>query len=319
MKWFLIFITTVFFMFPELTFGQCCSAGNPAGGDGSNDGLNKNELRIFTSFKHSLSTDYFHLDSKEEIPYIEKSYFDYSNLSLSYGLSQRFTLHSELGFFYNKTQELKINNQDEMIKSQGLGDLSFYMRYVALKTVKPVSQLVFSAGTRLPVGAFNEQIDGVTIPISLQPSSGALKLNASVFYSRKSPEKKFGWNSFALFEWSQEIDKGFLIYKYGHYLQLSVAGLYAITKDLNIITNAKVELRGKDTRELEQEVESSGGAVVFINPQVSYCLKKRWGIIAMADIPLYKYVNGYQLTNRFSFQFGVRKTLSLSKAKTENK
>lgn len=308
-----VLVILLFNLFSNISFGQCCSAGNPVGGDGSNDGLGKNELRILASYKYSNSKDYFHNESKVEIPYIEKSYFDYSNFSLTYGLSNRFSLHSELGYFIDKTQELKMNNENDVINSHGLGDLSFNVRYTAVKTVKPISQLVFSTGMRFPIGAFNEEIDGVTIPISLQPSSGALKYNASAFYNRKITNTKFGLTSFAFYEISQTINQGYLIYQYGNYFQFAIAGTYALTKSFNVIINSKLEWRGRDKRESKIKVESSGSRVIFINPQIVLNLKNKWGIILTGDLPIYKFVNGYQLTNRFSFQIGIRKNLTLIK------
>ncbi|HNW98351.1 MAG TPA: transporter [Bacteroidales bacterium] len=313
MKYHIPILFLLFFMASTHVSAQCCSAGSPIGGDGSNDGLNKNTLRIYTSFKNSLSKDYFHFDEKYEQPLIQKSYFDYSNLSLTYGLSSRFSLHTEIGYFIDKTQEVNINNKNEIIRAGGLGDLAFNIRYIAIKTVKPISQLVISAGTKAPVGAFKEEIDGVTIPISLQPSSGAFKYNASVFYNRKRSERKFGWNSFALFEFSQTINKGFLVYRYGNYFQFSLAGSYSFLKNFNFIGNAKLEWRGKDKREEDIKIESSGSRVVFFNPQLIYTFKTKWSLIAMSDIPVYKYMNGYQLTNKFSFQFGIRKIFSFCK------
>lgn len=294
--------------------GQCCSAGNPAGGDGSNDGLNKNDLRLFASYRYSLSRDYFHLDKKIDVPYLQKSYYDYSSFSLTYGLSNRFSIHTELGYFIDKTQELVINNENETIRAGGLGDMALNIRYIPLKTIKPVSQLVFSAGSRVPVGAFNEESDGVTIPVSLQPSSGAFKYNAGVFYSRKNIGSRFGWNAFALFEISSTINKGFLVYDYGNYFQFALAGMYSAGRNLHLLANAKLEWRGKDSRESGIIVESSGSRAVFINPQVMFTFHSQWAFIIMSDIPLYKYVNGYQLTNRFALQVGIRRNISLCKS-----
>ncbi|MCX6256383.1 MAG: hypothetical protein NTW49_00540 [Bacteroidia bacterium] len=308
MKHVLIFVLLL--LLTKLAAGQCCSAGNPVGGDGSNEGAAKNELIIFTSYKHSLSEDYFHNGTKTEVPYIQKSYYDYNNISLTYGLFPMFSLHTELGYFIDKTQELNIDNENELIRSHGLGDLSFNIRYSAVKTVKPISQVVFSAGVRLPVGVFDEEKNGITIPMSLQPSSGALKYNASAFYFRKQPGHLFGFTGFAFFEMSKTIRKGYLIYRYGNYFQFSVAGTYALAKNVSFIANAKLELRGKDRRESEIVVESSGSRVVIFNPQLIIDLKRMWGLVLMGDIPVYKFVNGYQLTNKISFQFGIRKNIS---------
>lgn len=293
------------------SFGQCCSAGNPAGGDGSNDGLSKNEFRLYLYYKFSLSEQYYHLDSKYDVPNIEKSYYDYSSLSATYGLLPNLSLHTELGYFFDKTQISNINNQREVISAHGLGDLSFSVRYIALKTMKPISQLVFSAGLVAPVGEFSEEISGVTIPVSLQPSSGAFKYNASVFYLQKNRESKFGWSSFALFEFSQMINKDFLVYDYGNYLLFSLAGNYSVSKKISLVVNAKLEWRGKDERENGIIIESSGSKVVFFNPQLVYSFHPNWALIALADIPVYKYVDGYQLTNKASFQFGLRRSLVL--------
>jgi hypothetical protein len=309
-----IVITILILCFTTInTFGQCCSAGSPVGGDGSNDGLGKNELRIFASYRYSLSKVYFHNDSKLDLNFIDKSNFDFGSLSITYGIWPRLSLHTELGYFIDKTQNLNINNEKVMIRTHGLGDLAFNVRVLALRTVKPVSQLVVSAGIKIPIGAFHEEINGATVPISLQPSSGALKYNAGVFYTRKRTDRKFGCNTFALFEISQTIKKGYLIYRYGNYFQFAFAGTYAITKNFGFNANAKFEWRGKDMRESGIKIESTGSYVVFFNPQLIYNFKYKWGLILMADIPVYKYVNGYQLTNRFALQFGLRKSFSFCK------
>lgn len=294
--------------------GQCCSAGNPMGGDDSYDGLNKNNLRIYTFYKNSLSKDYYHFEKKYDIPYVQKSYYDYGNLSLTYGLFSRLSLHTELGYFIDKAQEVNINKENEKIKAKGLGDLGLNIRYVVIKTVKPISQLVFSAGIKAPIGSFKEEIDGVTIPLSLQPSSGAFKYNASTFYFRKRNDRKFGWNSFIHYEISQTIEQGYLIYRYGNYFQFALAGIYTISKNFNFIANTKLEWREKDTRELGIKIESTGSRVIFFNPQLMYSFKSKWAIIIMSDIPMYKYVNGYQLTNKFSIQAGLRTNFSFCKS-----
>jgi hypothetical protein len=307
---FIVILTTAFNL---NSFAQCCSAGNPAGGDGKSDDLNKNDLRIYASYKHSLSKDYYTLDKKTEIPYIDRSYYDYTALSITYGLSPRLTVNSELGYFFDKTQVENISSYNNVIQSHGLGDIAVNIRYKLIKTVKPVTQLLITAGVKLPVGAFEEEMDGITIPISLQPSSGALKYNLSIFYTRKRNENKYGWQTYAQIELSNTIDKEFLIYHYGSYFQYSLAGSYAFTKKLLFIGNVKLEWRGNDIRELETVIESTGSRVVFLNPQILYSFKNKWSIVLMSDIPVYKYVNGSQLTNKYSLSIGLYKTLSLSK------
>lgn len=294
-------------------YAQCCAAGNPIGGDGSQESLTKNELNIFTSFKHSLSKQYYHSDSEYDMTNIEKSYYDYQNLAVSYGMYSRLSVFGELGYFYDKTQLININNKETSIKSSGLGDLNISLRYQVLKTVKPISQLVISGGVKIPLGAFHEEINGATVPISLQPSSGAFKFNAGIFYSRKRADRKLGWNTFLLLETSNTIEQDYLVYKYGNLLQYSLAATYQLNKKLNLIINSKFEWRAHDKRENETIIESTGSKVIFINPQIIYNFIPNWSALLIADLPLYKYVNGYQLTNSYAFQIGIRKNFKFCK------
>lgn len=306
----------VLFMFVILAgnaAAQCCSAGSPVGGDGSSDGLSRNELRIFGSYKYSLSQKYYYHDSPTDLNYIDRSYYDYSSISATYGIWPFLSAHAELGYFIDKTQFANVGGGHEKIQASGLGDLAINLRFVPYRTVKPVSQLVISGGVKIPVGAFQEEIEGAMVPISLQPSSGALKYNSGLYYSRKRSDRRFGWNTLALFEYSQTIRKGYLVYRYGNYFQLGFAGSYAITKNFGFNANVKFEYRGRDRRESGIKVASSGSSVLLFNPQLMYNFNHKWGLILMADIPVYKYVNGYQLTNKFAIQVGIRKGILFCK------
>ncbi len=299
--------------FAQLTVrGQCCSAGNPVGGDGSQDGLKKSELRIFTAYRSSYSHDYYHLNKKEDIQHIDKSYYNYGNLSLTYGLNWRFTIHSEMGYFFNKIQAIKLSSGNETIKASGVGDLSLSLRYSLLPAkIMKENQLIYSFGGRLPIGAFNEEMDGVIIPLSLQPSSGAFKINSGLFYSHKKNDAHFGWSSFAFIEWSNNIDKNFLIYKYGNFYMLEVSGFYSKRSNFVASLATRVEARQRDQRENNLKIESTGGSVIYLKPQVQVSIHNTWNLLGFIDVPVYKYVNGYQLTNSFAFQIGVQKNLLL--------
>ncbi|MBC8147681.1 MAG: hypothetical protein H8E98_06820 [Bacteroidetes bacterium] len=303
----LIIIVYVFFITTTSCYSQCCSAGNPVGGDGINSGISKNEIRIYTFFRHSLSKDYYHNTNKTIVPIIESSYYDFNNLSVTYGLFEKLLIHSELGYFIDKAQDLNFSGQKDKIKSHGLGDLTINIRYKLHEKAKPETQLIISSGIKFPIGAFNEEQDGIYIPISLQPSSGALKYNASLFYSRKHNESKVGWNSFLMFELSEKIEKDFLVYKYGNYTQFSLGGFYLINKNLTAIANLKYEWRAHDKRENELRIESTGSNVVYFSPIIKYSIKNDFSFILLGEIPFYKDVNGYQLTNFYAWQIGISK------------
>jgi hypothetical protein len=302
-----LFTILTFFLFAENSYSQCCSAGNPLGSNGINDGLPQREWQFLTSYKHSLSKEYFHKDHQIEVPLVEKSYYDYQSLSIAYGILKWMNVGAEIGYFYNKTQILESGQENDEILAHGLGDLGINIRFLPFKNLRRTSQFIVSGGVRIPVGAFDEQIDGVTVPVSLQPSSGALKINASLYYSILTTNRKFLVNSFALYEYSNTIEEGYFIYKYGNFLQLSSGLQYNLNKHFTFLLNLKYEWRGQDQRENEEIVESSGSHLILINPQITYNFKRGWSFMVLSDLPIYKYVNGEQLTNSYAVQCSLYK------------
>jgi hypothetical protein len=306
-----------FFLLLENIQGQCCSAGNPAGGNSINDALPARELMILTTYKHSLSDTYFHKDHETEVPLIDKSYYDYQSLSFYYGIFQWMNVSAEIGYFYNKTQLLKTGQPTDEIRAHGLGDLGINLRFIPFKAPENGSMFIVSGGLRLPVGDFNKQTDGVTVPVSLQPSSGALKINANLYYSQFSKNRKFSVNSFAMYEYSNAIEKGYYIYKYGDFLQLSSGAQYTIIKQMAVIMNVKYEWRGQDHREDNIIVQSSGSHIILVSPQLTFYFKPGWSLLVLSDIPVYKYVYGDQLTNSFAIQATLSKKFNLNKKSHE--
>lgn len=295
-------------------YGQCCSAGNPVGGDGSYDGLPAKQWRLFAGFRQSYSRDYFHLSKKEDMQHIDHSVYNYSSISVSYGILKNTTLHTEFGYFFDKTQVVNLQDGKEKITAGGPGDLSLNVRQRLFQQKLPNSaQFVAMFGTRLPVGAFHEQSRGVTIPISLQPSSGALKLNAGIFYSKKKKGNLLGYSSVLFFEWSNAIDKDLLYYKYGSFFSVEATGIYSRTSKFTALLSGKLECRDNDRREDNIEISSTGSKVIYVKPQIHYQLHAGLFLIASTEFPVYKYVNGYQLTNLYAFQVGVMKTFTGAK------
>ncbi len=301
-----------FLLIGKETYSQCCSAGNPVSGDGQQKSIKKNSLRIYLSFKHSYSDQYYYKNKKEEVALIDNSRFDYSSLQLTYGINKKWNVQTELGYFFDKSQTVYIPEK-YVFKGYGIGDLGITAKYQILSLVKPQSELVGSFGLKIPVGKLDEDMNGVVLPISLQPSTGAMKYNLGLYYSILNPSKKLSFYSFLYAEYSSLIQSDFYYYKYGNYYSFSVFGKYKLSNRIYTVLQLREELRDKDKRENDEKIESTGSKVLYAAPQILYNFYENWFLLGQADVPLYKYVNGHQLTNKYSFTFGVHKTLSLQK------
>ncbi len=306
------FLIAVLFIFisNELD-AQCCAAGNPAGGDVTLEGQQESLLRLFVFYDYSLSKDYFSGTSQVEMPSMKNSYFDFLNFTAIYGITNRWSIHTEAGYFINKVQNLRIQNQDRQIKAHGFGDIGVNARYDVYQSFNPSVRWIVSGGVRFPVGAFNEEMNGAMIPVALQPSSGAFKYNANSYTSYQFPNTRFGIFTFIMFEYSSTIRKDFLVHRYGNYFQLAFAGTFQASDNIFIIGRLWGEWRGQDIRDDQYSVISSGSNLILFSPRVFLNFQENWQFISTIDIPLYKNVNGYQLTKFGSLQIGLSHSFRL--------
>ncbi len=285
---------------------QCCSAGNPLAGTGFESESTKNQWQISTAYKYSLSDQFYYHDYKVDNPYIEKSNFSFQNLMVSYGITNRWSLSAEAGYFYNKSQNLHFPDGLYDLGTNGFGDVSVNIKYLAFRKSKPATMLSFAVGSKIPVGAFEQSVDGITIPVSLQPSSGAFKYTASVYFQRLSKNKKLGFASQGFLELSSEINKNYLIYRYGPYLRLNAGVMRQITPKLSFSLFGVYDYRGKDTRELGQIVDQSGSIAVYLQPWIQYTFRKDRVVFANVEKPIYRYFFGEQMGNKMAVQIGFR-------------
>lgn len=304
MKFIFIF-ALCFFCMAELN-AQCCSAGNPVAGAGFESSSTKGEWQVSSALKYSLSDQYYFHDSKIDNPYILKSSFLYQNLWTSYSISNRVSVSAEAGYFYDKSQKLSFNDEPFKLGTSGIGDVALAVKIIAIRKVKPVTQLAFSAGTKIPVGAFHQSVDGITIPVSLQPSSGALKWTAMASFQRLSADQNWGFASQAMLELSSEINKDYLIYRYGSFLRMNAGVMHRVFPKTNVSLFGVFDVRGKDTREFGQIVSGTGSYAILIQPWIQYALMPDRILFCNVECPVYRYFNGELLGNKLAAQIGFR-------------
>lgn len=297
---------------------QCCSAGNPVAGSGFESSSAKGEWQVSSAIKYSLSDQYFFHDTKIDNPYILKSSFLYQNLWLSYSVSNRVSVSAEAGYFYDKSQKLSFNDEPFRLGTSGFGDVALAVKIIAIKKIKPVTQLSFSAGTKIPVGAFHQSVDGITIPVSLQPSSGAVKWTANASFQCLSANQKWGFASQAMLELSSEINKDYLIYRYGTFLRTNVGVMHRVLPKMNVSLFGVLDVRGKDTREFDQVITGTGSYAILIQPWIQYAFRHDRIVFFNIESPVYRYFNGELLGNKLAAQIGFRASFKTCNKKEES-
>jgi len=291
------------------TLAQCCSAGNPSS-NGDVSEMTKNYLSVSSSFLHSYSDTYFHGDQKSDWEYFKNMHFNFGLLSLDYGLTDRLKLSTEIGYFINKSIEYSFIDAERKVR--GLGDAIIGFQYHVYSNKKQMINVVPMLEVSLPVGQFDQMDENIILPIDIQPSAGSYKLKPSLLISKKIIGSKFSLSSFLSSEFSQRINTERTDYKYGNLYHASLKISHRSTEKLNVGLSVNLQHRKKALSKGEL-MEFTGGTYLSLLPSLSYRLNKEYSINTSVGMPVYKNVNGIQLTNKYTIAFGISRSLKLKK------
>ncbi len=288
---------------------QCCGAGNPVSGFGNVSGIPYKTLLVGAKYKYSYSDQYYTGAEKTDIS-PDKSYYNFIGIDVSYGITNRLSVQGNVGYFINKAKIYNIEGWSPM-KGYGLGDAEINVKYTVVKRILKKLDIIPGAGIKLPIGVFDQVVDDVKLPISLQPSSGSLKYNFNIFIFKGFKKHSISFRAMA--EFANRIVSEHFDYKYGNFYLVSIYGSFNINKTFSALSQLRFEYRGNSIRENQQIVESSGGQAAYFIPQINIMPAHNIGISVYADIPVYRYMNGTQLANKFAISVKLTKSFNFNK------
>jgi hypothetical protein len=120
------------------------------------------------------------------------------------------------------------------------------------------------------------------------------------------------------FELSQFIETSTSKYKYGNLYNLSLIGAYQIMDELDGRLQLRCEIRDKALNESKGQpnqysfINATGGVIAFVSPQLNYSIANIGTVSLQFNFPFYKNVNSEQLTNKYSFQIGISKSVNFT-------
>lgn len=302
----LFFIVIILFLFQRTTFAQCCSAGNPVGGTTNIGILDTNAVRLISFYRFSYSSGYWEGNKKSDFNFVKNANYNYIGTVVSYGLFKKLTLETELGVYINKSQTYNIS-PEQTLNGYGLDNGVFSLKYnLIIKTENPFEWTI-GAGIKFPFTKQYQIANNVELPRDVQSSTHAFGIVAQSFLFKGFPENNIKLFFTNRLELNYPDNKNF---KFGNSLITS----FFIAKKIGqskftAIVQARHEYRAKDISNTNcascfatgPYINSSGGNLVFIAPQINYTIAKKWNISLLTDIPVYIYYNGTQLANNFSF------------------
>ncbi len=288
---------------------QCCAAGNPITDDGSASGGGKKIMEISALGTYSYSDIYFKGSNKSDYEYIDYSYFLYSSVNISYGITSRLKLSAEMGYFFSKAQYFVF---DQNRNATGFGDLVIGAQYLAYRNSKRLFNIFPRFRITLPVGDFDQEDGSVILPIDIQPSSGSYKYHLGLLFSKLYMDGNLALFFDNSFEYSQRIKTDRTNYKYGNLYNNSLYVGYKIRKALTLALQLRSQYRDKASNKDGDLIHATGGHVMFISPQIRYNFFKTWNVSLKYDYPFYKNMNGTQLTNNYVVTLRLSKSLNFN-------
>lgn len=281
-----------------VALAQCCSPGNPLGGSANVGTLDARSFRLVAFVRHSYSDTYFE-GSKKSGDQGTTAGYSYFGSVLAYGITRRLTAETELGMFLDKR---KTNHGQEPERTSGLANGVFSLKYGLWKSTFREWELTAGAGVRFP---FTKNLirDEYDFPLNMdvQPSTGAFGFVGQLFLYKGFLAK--GWRFFLLnrFEKNAANDIG---YKYGD----AFTTAFFTSRKINLHWMAILQVRN-EWRKIDHwegiKLNSTGGDVVTLSPQLNYNIAPKWNVSFLADIPVYRKYNLAQLSPKYAFAINL--------------
>ncbi len=295
----------------------CCSGGIPLSNSVGLDVLEKGTIQI------GLNYDYNNLNTLNSG---SKNLNDNSRLRITHsvllniGYSITNTISVETLFTWvNQRRRITQFENVNLDQTSGIGDAVLLFKYNFPKLLGKNSVFNIGLGAKIPLGSSTQTNDiGITLNSDLQPGSNAWD---AIYYSLFSksfnfrPSLKFfsriiyrstGTNTSYLV--SQE-------YKFGNEFQtfIGASANFTLFKTLiNPSLSIKYRKAKRDTID-GFEIESTGGEWLFLIPNFSMNITPTIAFTTKAELPLYSYVSGTQLTPTFRITSGVLVKLNLKR------
>ncbi len=279
-------------------YSQCSCMGGaavggltPVGGTVNIGVLREGFFRATTFYRYSAGDTYYRGDVIAEKGLIDNYHIHYMGLLFGYGVTNKFTLEAELGAFPQKFQDFNYYS----LSGGGLSHVLISGKYNLFYSIRNEFEITAGIGGRLPLVIQEENL-----PQYVLPSTGAYGLVLQAFLHKGYKDHGL---RFILIHRTDINAENNLDYQYGTGFYTSFYTAKNIFDAITGIIEIRNEYRLKDAY-MGEVYDDSGGNIFIISPQINYVIGD-FNISALFDYPFYKYYNGYQLANDFSFALNL--------------
>lgn len=307
-----LFLTALLLGFPITISAQtCCSGGVPLGGSLGLGAAEGKSLQVLVTYDYNAINDL--VSFSDQLDDDTRSRTTHSSIiELNYGINQRFSFTTVVPFIRQTRTIQGYNGIENYTATQGLGDVVFLAKY---RLINPgiLSEVdwVVGAGPKVPTAKTNfTNNQGLVLPADMQPGSGSID---GIFWSyflksRLLNNPNLGLAAVTVFRYSGE-NKNYnttQTYRFGNEFQLSMGLNYSFFLKWPVDVFAFARYRFQDEDIIDGGVfPSSGGQWVYVIPGININFSPSWSMRLSGDIPLYRKLEGTQLTTSAKFAAAI--------------
>lgn len=187
--------------------------------------------------------------------------------------------------------------------TQSLGDVKFLARYNGFLN-NP--ELGVQVGVKLPTGSHTEvfnagPIAGQPLDRGLQPGTGTTDLLLGAYRTTTLTQTLDGYAQ-VLAQMPLNTKDG---YKTGNSVNVNLGVRYTDLGRLEPQFQLNARAIGKD-KGANATPADSGGVTVYASPGATYAVNDKLSVYGFVQLPVYQYLNGYQLAPRYLVSVGTR-------------
>ena len=228
--------------------------------------------------------------------------------TLDYGLNENWGITAVVPVVDRDHQHIH-NHHGEALPEQWqftqMGDIRVQGRYQTYFGEPTADRAGFAGATFglvLPTGATDiTNGDGELAERSLQPGTGTTQLALSAYYREALPIYNSSWYAQVAVQLPLNYYNN---YKPGNVVAVDLGYRYDVNDRLGLNLQMNYVYKNRD-KGSEAEPEDSGGQTLAIAPGVTYAFTPEVQVYAFVSVPVYRYVNGVQLTANWSAAGGV--------------
>ncbi len=311
-KWGVVYGVLLVLVFPGISTAQtCCSGGVPLGGSLGLGAADRKSLQVLVTYDYNAINDL--VSFSDQLDDETRSRTTRSSIiELNYGLTRRFSLTGVVPFIRQTRTIQGYNGFEDHTVTMGLGDVVFLVKYRLLhpgKTLK--TEWVIGAGPKLPTAKTNfRNNQGLVLPADMQPGSGSID---GIFWSyflrsRLLNNPNLSLAAVSSFRYSGE-NRNYnttQTYRFGNEFQFSLGLNYNFFLRWPVDVFSFARYRFQDEDFIDGGVfPSSGGQWVYVIPGININFSPNWSMRLTSDIPVYRKLEGTQLTTSAKFTAAI--------------